>query len=64
MFAYLQKSTNIQTNQGRKAIFKLFLNKKDGVFGDIYKDMKNFEFSYGEANQTFAEYVQPKIYKG
>ena len=29
LFARLQKSSNTQTNQGRKDLFKLFFNKKD-----------------------------------
>ena len=63
LFAHLQKSSNTQTNQGRKDLFKLFFNKKDGVFGGIYIYMKNFEFLYTEANQIFVEGVQQIKYE-
>ena len=63
LFAHLQKSSNTQTNQGRKDLFKLFFNKEDGVFGGIYEDMKNFEFLYTEANQIFVEGVQQIKYE-
>ena len=63
LFSHLQKSSNTQTNQGRKNLFKLFFNKEDGVFGGIYEDMKNFEFLYTEANQIFIEGVQQIKYE-
>ena len=57
MFTHLQQSVNIQSNQGRKDLFKLLFNKQYGVFSGIYTDMTNFEKLYPKANRIFVEGV-------
>ena len=53
VFFKVMNKFNTNTGKHRNEMFKLLFDKKTGIIGGIYEDMKHFQSLYPKAEQTF-----------